>query len=129
MTRADWLPHPGPPGWEQGPGEIQEQGNTTGIRLSGIDAARGLALLGMMATHVLPTFESNVQLTPTWVGLVFLRDAPRPSSPCSQGSGWPCQPASSSRSRVRSCGRHAGGVALRALVVRRRRASPSAGSR
>lgn len=40
-------------------------------RLAGIDAARGLALLGMMATHVLPTFESNAQLTPTWVGLVF----------------------------------------------------------
>ena len=40
-------------------------------RLSGIDAARGLALLGMMATHVFPTFESNAQLSPTWVGLVF----------------------------------------------------------
>jgi len=49
-------------------------GGTTsspGARLSGIDAARGLALLGMMATHVFPTFESNAQLTPTWVGLVF----------------------------------------------------------
>ncbi|MCB5274399.1 hypothetical protein BJG92_01932 [Arthrobacter sp. SO5] len=42
-----------------------------GRRLAGIDAARGLALLGMMATHVLPTFESDPQLTPTWVGLVF----------------------------------------------------------
>lgn len=42
-----------------------------GPRLSGIDAARGLALLGMMATHVFPTFESDAQLTPTWVGLVF----------------------------------------------------------
>ena len=40
-------------------------------RLHGIDAARGLALLGMMATHLLPTFESDAQLTPTWVGLVF----------------------------------------------------------
>src|SRR6478672_13564809 len=40
-------------------------------RLRGIDAARGLALLGMMATHVLPTFGSDAQLTPTWVGLVF----------------------------------------------------------
>ena len=46
-------------------------GKTGGTRLSGIDAARGLALLGMMATHVFPTFESNAQLTPTWVGLVF----------------------------------------------------------
>jgi uncharacterized membrane protein len=42
-----------------------------GARLSGIDAARGLALLGMMATLVFPTFESNAQLSPTWVGLVF----------------------------------------------------------
>ncbi|MEE9097101.1 heparan-alpha-glucosaminide N-acetyltransferase domain-containing protein [Pseudarthrobacter phenanthrenivorans] len=40
-------------------------------RLRGIDAARGLALLGMMATHLLPTFESNANLTPTWVGLTF----------------------------------------------------------
>ncbi|HJW00021.1 MAG TPA: heparan-alpha-glucosaminide N-acetyltransferase domain-containing protein [Arthrobacter sp.] len=40
-------------------------------RLRGIDAARGLALLGMMATHLLPTFESNAGLTPTWIGLTF----------------------------------------------------------
>ncbi|WP_400159454.1 heparan-alpha-glucosaminide N-acetyltransferase domain-containing protein [Arthrobacter sp. BPSS-3] len=40
-------------------------------RLTGVDAARGLALLGMMATHVLPTFEADAALTPTWVGLAF----------------------------------------------------------
>ncbi|MBT2247209.1 DUF1624 domain-containing protein [Arthrobacter sp. BHU FT2] len=40
-------------------------------RLYGIDAARGIALLGMMATHLLPTFESNADLTPTWIGLAF----------------------------------------------------------
>jgi len=40
-------------------------------RLTGIDAARGLALLGMMATHVLPTFGTDAQLTPTWIGLTF----------------------------------------------------------
>lgn len=40
-------------------------------RLRGIDAARGVALLGMMATHLLPTFESNANLTPTWIGLAF----------------------------------------------------------
>lgn len=49
--------------------------NTAGpsvqARLQGIDAARGLALLGMMATHLLPTFESNADLTPTWIGLTF----------------------------------------------------------
>ncbi|MHA7222658.1 heparan-alpha-glucosaminide N-acetyltransferase domain-containing protein [Arthrobacter sp. RHLT1-20] len=47
------------------------KGKAAGARLTGIDAARGLALLGMMATHVLPTFESDAQLTPTWLGLVF----------------------------------------------------------
>jgi uncharacterized membrane protein len=46
-------------------------GRSVPARLHGIDAARGLALLGMMATHLLPTFESNASLTPTWVGLVF----------------------------------------------------------
>ena len=40
-------------------------------RLTGIDAARGVALLGMMATHLLPTFEADAQLTPTWIGLTF----------------------------------------------------------
>ncbi|SDP10246.1 Protein of unknown function [Arthrobacter sp. ok909] len=44
---------------------------SAGLRLAGIDAARGLALLAMMATHVLATFESNAQLTPTWIGLAF----------------------------------------------------------
>jgi uncharacterized membrane protein len=44
---------------------------SAGVRLAGIDAARGLALLAMMATHVLATFESNAQLTPTWIGLAF----------------------------------------------------------
>ncbi|MBA4102777.1 heparan-alpha-glucosaminide N-acetyltransferase domain-containing protein [Pseudarthrobacter oxydans] len=47
------------------------KGPGSGGRLTGIDAARGLALLGMMATHLLPTFESDAHLTPTWVGLTF----------------------------------------------------------
>ena len=46
-------------------------GSRVTARLHGIDAARGLALLGMMATHLLPTFESNADLTPTWIGLTF----------------------------------------------------------
>ncbi|WP_258805464.1 heparan-alpha-glucosaminide N-acetyltransferase domain-containing protein [Pseudarthrobacter sp. NS4] len=46
-------------------------GTAAPARLNGIDAARGLALLGMMATHLLPTFESNADLTPTWIGLTF----------------------------------------------------------
>jgi uncharacterized membrane protein len=47
------------------------KGRATAGRLAGIDAARGLALLGMMATHLLLTFERNADLTPTWVGLTF----------------------------------------------------------
>lgn len=46
-------------------------GTSAGARLAGIDAARGLALLAMMATHVLAIFESDAQLTPTWIGLAF----------------------------------------------------------
>jgi uncharacterized membrane protein len=46
-------------------------GRLVAARLHGIDAARGLALLGMMASHLLPTFESNADLTPTWIGLTF----------------------------------------------------------
>ncbi|RKR19667.1 heparan-alpha-glucosaminide N-acetyltransferase domain-containing protein [Arthrobacter oryzae] len=46
-------------------------GTSVGARLGGIDAARGLALLAMMATHVLATFGSDAQLTPTWIGLAF----------------------------------------------------------
>lgn len=46
-------------------------GTSAPARLYGVDAARGLALLGMMATHLLPTFESNADLTPTWIGLTF----------------------------------------------------------
>lgn len=47
------------------------KGPPSGSRLRGIDAARGLALLGMMATHLLPIFGSDANLTPTWVGLTF----------------------------------------------------------
>ncbi|HEV7166340.1 MAG TPA: heparan-alpha-glucosaminide N-acetyltransferase domain-containing protein [Micrococcaceae bacterium] len=39
--------------------------------MTGIDAARGLALLGMMATHTLPLFEPGPGAPPSVVGLVF----------------------------------------------------------
>ncbi|GAA1149811.1 heparan-alpha-glucosaminide N-acetyltransferase domain-containing protein [Nesterenkonia lutea] len=39
-------------------------------RLSGVDAARGLALLGMMTVHVLPTI-SEPGHEATWAGLLF----------------------------------------------------------
>jgi uncharacterized membrane protein len=48
-----------------------KKGAAASTRLAGIDAARGLALLGMMATHLMPTFESDAAMTPTWIGLTF----------------------------------------------------------
>ena len=88
----------------------------SGVRLAGIDAARGLALLGMMATHVLPTFESDAQLTPTWVGLVFSGRAAALFAvlagvglALSTGRERPLQGSELSAARR--------GVALRALVV------------
>lgn len=58
-----------------GPGTAPARGKTQGsramARLQGIDAARGLALLGMMATHIMATFGKDPAMTPTWVGLTF----------------------------------------------------------
>ncbi|GAA1120118.1 heparan-alpha-glucosaminide N-acetyltransferase domain-containing protein [Nesterenkonia jeotgali] len=39
-------------------------------RISGVDAARGLALLGMMTVHVLPTISDSGQ-DASWAGLLF----------------------------------------------------------
>jgi uncharacterized membrane protein len=46
-------------------------GGLVSSRLRGIDAARGAALLGMMSTHLMPTFGPSPQWEPTFVGLVF----------------------------------------------------------
>ncbi|MCT9871172.1 DUF1624 domain-containing protein [Paenarthrobacter aurescens] len=46
-------------------------GGSVSARLTGIDAARGAALLGMMSTHLMPTFGPSPQWEPTFVGLVF----------------------------------------------------------
>jgi uncharacterized membrane protein len=85
-------------------------------RLHGVDAARGLALLGMMATHLLPTFESNADLTPTWVGLAFSGRAAALFAvlagvglALSTGKNKPLQGPELSAARR--------GVALRALVI------------
>src|SRR6478736_2243562 len=53
------------------PSSRTARGKAAAARLAGVDAARGLALLGMMVTHLLPTFEADAQLTPTWIGLTF----------------------------------------------------------
>ena len=85
-------------------------------RLRAVDAARGLALLGMMATHLLPTFESNANLTPTWIGLTFSGRAAALFAvlagvglALSTGKNKPFEGADLSAARR--------GVALRALVI------------
>lgn len=38
-------------------------------RLTGLDAARGVALFGMMATHIMPLYSEDTEAT--WIALVF----------------------------------------------------------
>ena len=91
-------------------------GTSAPARLHGIDAARGIALLGMMATHLLPTFESNADLTPTWIALTFSGRAAALFAvlagvglALSTGKHRPLEGAALSAARR--------GVALRALVI------------
>lgn len=56
---------------ETAPARNAPAGRPVSPRLTGIDAARGAALLGMMATHLMPTFGPPPQWDPTFVGLVF----------------------------------------------------------
>ena len=43
----------------------------TGRRIAGIDAARGIALLGMMATHIFAPWTAGTDPEPNFVGLVL----------------------------------------------------------
>ncbi|WP_369746374.1 heparan-alpha-glucosaminide N-acetyltransferase domain-containing protein [Paenarthrobacter sp. AMU7] len=56
---------------ETAPPRKARDGGQVSSRLTGIDAARGAALLGMMSTHLLPTFGPSPAWEPTFVGLVF----------------------------------------------------------
>ncbi|MEO3943641.1 heparan-alpha-glucosaminide N-acetyltransferase domain-containing protein [Paenarthrobacter nicotinovorans] len=56
---------------ETAPPRKARDGGQVSSRLTGIDAARGAALLGMMSTHLLPTFGPAPSWDPTFVGLVF----------------------------------------------------------
>jgi uncharacterized membrane protein len=44
---------------------------STGRRIAGIDAARGIALLGMMATHIFAPWTAGTNPEPNFVGLVL----------------------------------------------------------
>ena len=56
---------------ETAPPRKARDGGQVSSRLTGIDAARGAALLGMMSTHFMPTFGPSPSWEPTFVGLVF----------------------------------------------------------
>src|SRR6185312_1918109 len=45
---------------------VTERQTRQASRLVGVDAARGLALLGMMAIHILPGWTEDFQPTATW---------------------------------------------------------------
>ncbi|QIS10727.1 heparan-alpha-glucosaminide N-acetyltransferase domain-containing protein [Nocardia arthritidis] len=51
------------------PVESPSRTGTSAIRLRGVDAARGIALIGMMAVHVLP--DATVDGDPTWSFTLF----------------------------------------------------------
>jgi uncharacterized membrane protein len=85
-------------------------------RLRGIDAARGLALLGMMATHLLPTFEANASLTPTWIGLTFSGRAAALFAVLA-GIGLALSTGKQVPAEGRALGAARRGIALRAAVI------------
>jgi uncharacterized membrane protein len=85
-------------------------------RLRGIDAARGLALLGMMATHLLPTFEANANLTPTWIGLTFSGRAAALFAVLA-GIGLALSTGKQVPAEGRALGAARRGIALRAAVI------------
>lgn len=85
-------------------------------RLRGIDAARGLALLGMMATHLLPTFEANASLTPTWIGLTFSGRAAALFAVLA-GIGLALSTGKQVPAEGRALGAARSGIALRAAVI------------
>ncbi|WP_127782696.1 heparan-alpha-glucosaminide N-acetyltransferase domain-containing protein [Rhodococcus sp. X156] len=65
--RPSPAPRPSPVPRTAGPGAV---GQLPRARLNGIDAARGIALVGMMAIHALPDFDPDTG-APTWSFLVF----------------------------------------------------------
>lgn len=85
-------------------------------RLKGIDAARGAALLGMMSTHLMPTFGPSPQWEPTFVGLVF---SGRSSALFAVLAGVGLALSTGKQEPRSGAGLRAarGGVALRALVI------------
>ena len=98
------------------PNNMASPGHNFSPRLTGIDAARGAALLGMMATHLLPTFGPAPGWEPTWIGLTF---SGRSSALFAvlAGVGLALATGKQAPRRGAELGAARGGVALRALVI------------
>lgn len=87
----------------------------TGRRLTGIDAARGIALFGMMSTHILPLYDPETG-DPTLVGLVF---SGRSSALFAvvAGIGLALLTGGSTPGTTRSPAADRRGIAMRALII------------
>ncbi|MBO0595016.1 DUF1624 domain-containing protein [Nesterenkonia sp. E16_7] len=85
-------------------------------RISGVDAARGLALLGMMTVHVLPTISEPAN-DASWTGLLFTG---RPSALFAMLAGVGLSLLTGGGGRAHSGAQLAGdrkAIAVRALIV------------
>ncbi|MCQ2001939.1 heparan-alpha-glucosaminide N-acetyltransferase domain-containing protein [Arthrobacter zhaoxinii] len=84
-------------------------------RLTGIDAARGIALLGMIATHALPLYHQETG-EPTLTGLVF---SGRSSALFAvvAGAGLALLTGGSEPREARALGGDRRGIAVRALII------------
>ena len=84
-------------------------------RLTGIDAARGIALLGMIATHVLPLYNQETG-DPSLTGLIF---SGRSSALFAvvAGVGLALLTGGSEPHDARAIGRDRRGIAVRALII------------
>ncbi|MCC9146286.1 MULTISPECIES: heparan-alpha-glucosaminide N-acetyltransferase domain-containing protein [unclassified Arthrobacter] len=84
-------------------------------RLTGIDAARGIALLGMIATHALPLYHPETG-DPTLTGLVF---SGRSSALFAvvAGVGLALLTGGSEPHDAKAVGRDRRGIAVRALII------------
>lgn len=69
---ASNLPHQSRPCGTYYGGILHYSSDVATSRLTGVDVARGLALIGMFATHVMPLVDmSGSEKTPTWVAYLF----------------------------------------------------------
>ncbi len=84
-------------------------------RLTGLDAARGIALLGMMSTHIFPLYVPGTA-DPSWVALLFTGRASALFAVVA-GIGLALLTGGSAPHRAGVLGRDRRGIAVRALII------------